>query len=139
MEQDKPNADDAILADVRDVLAKEPGLRLAIVYGSAVTGRMRPDSDVDVAVLYDKPLGIESKLSLYVRLSDALRREVDLVDLHGLGGELLRQILCKGRLVIKKDTESYYQLMRRMIYNEADFMPLVRRMQDERIARLING
>jgi len=33
-------------------LAEEPGIKVALVYGSAAAGTMRPGSDVDVAVLY---------------------------------------------------------------------------------------
>jgi predicted nucleotidyltransferase len=117
----------------REALSKTPGIRLAIIYGSAVTGRMRPDSDVDVAVLYENALNLDGRLSLIDDLSSACRREIDLVDLYEAGGEILRQILCKGRILIKLDNTAYYRLAQRMIYNEADFMPLIRRAQKERL------
>ncbi len=40
-----------------NVLDTEPGLKVAIIYGSVVSGNMRPDSDVDLAVLFDSPMG----------------------------------------------------------------------------------
>ena len=132
-----PDAD--LFQAVADTLAGEAGLKVALVYGSAAAGTMRRDSDVDVAVLFDRPLDMEARLALWGKLTDALRREVDLVDLHDLGGEILHQILTKGRVVIKNDAQAYFRLLQRMVYNAEDFMPLVRRMQESRIRRFING
>lgn len=38
---------------IRDLLQGVPGVRGAFVFGSAATGRMRPDSDIDVFVIID--------------------------------------------------------------------------------------
>lgn len=129
----------AISQAVADALIGEPGVKVAIVYGSAATDKMRPGSDVDVAVLFDRPLNIDARLALWGRLTDALRREVDLVDLHDLGGEILHQILTKGCVVIKNDVDAYFRLVQRMIYDREDFMPQVRRAQRARIGRMIHG
>ena len=123
----------------REALSRRPEIKLAMVYGSAFTGQMRPDSDIDVAVLCENALNIDERLSLIDYLSSVCQREVDLVDLHGLDGEILRQILCRGRIIVKTDGAAYYRLAQRMIYNEADFMPLVRRAQKERLRRFLNG
>jgi len=123
----------------REALSRRPEIKLAMVYGSAAAGRMRPDSDVDVAVLCESALGIDERLWLIDCLSSACQREIDLVDLYGLNGEILRQILCRGRVIVKTDGAAYYRLVQRMIYNEADFMPLVRREQKERLRRFLNG
>ncbi len=122
-----------------ETLAGDPGIKVAIVYGSAASGKLRPDSDVDVAVLFDKPLDMDARLALWGKLTDALHREVDLVDLDGLGGEILHQILTKGRVVIKNDEAAYYGLAKRMVYDREDFMRYVRRAQRERIGRMIHG
>ena len=124
---------------VTTVLAEEPGLRVAIVYGSAAAGKMRRDSDVDVAVLFGRPLDMDARLVLWGKLTDSLRREVDLVDLYDLGGEILHQVLTKGRVVIKNDEAAYYWLFKRMVYDREDFMRLVRRAQRVRIGRMIHG
>ena len=36
------------ITEAKETLLVDPGLRLALVYGSAVTGTMRADSDVDM-------------------------------------------------------------------------------------------
>lgn len=124
---------------VADTLAGEIGIKVAIIYGSAAAGKMRPGSDVDVAVLFDRPLDMDARLALWGRLTDAVRREVDLVDLHDLGGEILHQILAKGRVVIKNDAHAYFRLLQRMVYDREDFIPQVRRAQRARIGRMIHG
>lgn len=128
-----------IFQSVTTALANEPGIKVALVYGSAAAGKMRPGSDVDVAVLFDRPLDMEARLALWGKLTDALHREVDLVDLYDLGGEILHQILTKGRVIIKNDAQAYYLLLQRMVYNEEDFMPQVRRALRTRIERFANG
>ena len=128
-----------LAAMVKDCVAAMPDVLLAILHGSVAAGRAAPHSDVDVAVLFDRPLDMESRLALWGKLTDALRREVDLVDLYDLGGEILHQILTKGRVIIKNDTQAYYLLLQRMVYNEEDFMPQVRRALRTRIERFANG
>ena len=130
---------DAICHKVAETLSPVAGIRVAIVYGSAVTGRMRPDSDVDVAVMFERALDMASRLDLWDKLTDALKREVDLVDLYDLGGEILHQIMTKGRVVIKNDAHVYFRLMQRMVYNEEDFMPQVRKALRARVMRFAYG
>ncbi len=128
-----------IFKTVTAALAGETGLKVVIVYGSAAAGTMRADSDVDVAVLFDKPLDMDARLALWGKLTDAVRREVDVVDMYGLSGEILHQILTKGRVVIKNDETAYYGLVKRMVYDREDFMGLVRQAQRVRIGRMIYG
>jgi predicted nucleotidyltransferase len=128
-----------LTARAEEVLHAEPGLKLAILYGSAVTGRMRPDSDVDVALLFDRPLSAERKMALISRLESELRRDVDLVDLFSLNGTILKQVLCKGQVLIQTKTGELSGLVRKMIYNQTDIMPYVSRTLIERQRRFIYG
>jgi len=129
----------AIADRVRESLQTIPDLRVALLYGSAASGRLRSDSDVDVAVLFDHPLDVEQKVMLTARLEYRLSRTVDLVDLFSLNGTILKQILCKGRVLIRKKTEDLTKLLYRMIYNQADMMPYVHRTLKERQRRFIDG
>ena len=124
---------------VAETMAGMDGIKVVIVYGSAATGNMRTGSDVDVAVLFDKPLDMEMRLAVWNRLTDALKCEVDVVDLYGLGGEILHQILTKGRVVIKNDVQAFFRILQRMVYNEEDFMPQVRKVLEARIRRFAYG
>jgi len=128
-----------ITARAKEVLHAEHGLRLAILYGSAATGKMRADSDVDIAVLLDRPLGAERKMELTSRLESELRRDVDLIDLFSLSGTILKQVLRKGRVLIQTNPSELAKLVRKMIYNQADMMPYVSRTLIERQRRFIRG
>ena len=123
----------------RNFLLAEPGIRLALLYGSTASGKMRPDSDVDLAVLFDHPLDAARRVGLAERLETLLARTVDLVDLSSLSGTILKQILCGGIVLFKKDTEALASLTRKMIFNQADVMPYVRRTLEERQRRFLHG
>ncbi len=124
---------------VGELLASASGLRLALLYGSSVGGRMRGDSDVDVAVLFERPLEAEQKMRLTASLEAGLSRSVDLVDLFSLNGTILKQVLCKGQVLIRKNREDLPSLLRRMTYNQADMMPYVSRTLYERQERFVHG
>jgi len=128
-----------IAARAKEFLFAEPGLRLAILHGSAVTGKMRADSDVDIAVLFDRPLTAEKKMILMSRLECELQRDIDLVDLFALSGTILKQVLGKGRVLIQTKPGALAELIQRMVYNQADMMPYVSRTLIERQRRFIHG
>jgi len=93
-------------------------------------GTAAPDSDVDVAVLFDRPLDAEQKMRLIDKLADRTERAVDLVDLHRAGEPLLGQVL-KGRRLIGADSD-YTALTLRHLYDQEDFLPYIDRMLAER-------
>jgi predicted nucleotidyltransferase len=113
-----------------DILSREPGLRLAMLFGSFAQGTAAPDSDVDVAVLFDRPLDAEQKMRLIEKLADRTERAVGLVDLHRAGEPLLGQVL-KGRRLIGADSD-YTALTLRHLYDQEDFLPYIDRMLAER-------
>jgi predicted nucleotidyltransferase len=129
----------AIAEITAKVLHTEQGLKLAILYGSAATGKLRADSDVDIALLLDCPLSAERKMKLISRLERELQRDVDLVDLFSLSGTILKQVLSKGRVLIQTKPGELAGLVRKMIYNQADMMPYVSRTLIERQRRFIRG
>ena len=128
-----------IIDQITTILDGVKDIKLAIVYGSAATGTMRKDSDIDIAVLFDHPLDAAEKIELKTVIEQALLRDVDLVDLSELSGTILKQILCKGRIVIKRDSLQLAELYKRMIYNQTDMMPYVKRTLEERQQRFLNG
>lgn len=62
------------------LLGGTPGVAAAWLHGSAVTDRLRPESDVDIAVLPKPGLEItaEQRLELASQLAEATGRPVDL-------------------------------------------------------------
>ena len=65
---------------IQPTLAGEPEIVAAFVLGSAARGTARPDSDVDIAVLYapGRRRTAAERVALAARLSALLGREVDL-------------------------------------------------------------
>jgi len=85
------------------VLEQDPRVVLAVLFGSARDGTVRPGSDVDIGVLFSSipsPLEFyEFYQSLATQLPDIA--ELDLVDLHRAGSVLAFEALCGHRLVVR--------------------------------------
>lgn len=114
-------------------------LGLIIAYGSAAANKLRPDSDLDVAVLAGHRLGPEQRLSVASALERASGRGVDLVDLLDAHGTLLATILSHGRRLLVRDRRALELLYRRHVYEQTDYMPAYRRLLNERRARFLGG
>jgi predicted nucleotidyltransferase len=71
------------------------------VYGSFATGDARRDSDIDIAILPDRPLDSWERHERAVKLR--LGREVDLVDLRLAPPALRFEIFDTGKLVASRD------------------------------------
>ncbi len=126
-----------IISQIEEVLDGFPTILVATLFGSAARDRMSPMSDVDIAVAGAAPLGFETRLELTVALSERLHREVDLVDLQSVSGLIMTEALCKGVLVRNTKPETYAELIKKMWYHEADFMPIYRRIMAERTRRFL--
>ena len=114
-------------------LMSQPDLRLAILFGSVARNEARPDSDVDIAVLAERPLDAARKMSLVEGMADLAGRPVDLVDLSRIGEPLRGEVL-KGKRLFGSDEDFAGQMLRH-IYDNEDFVPLVREMLAERRMR----
>ncbi len=130
---------DTIISRLRPELEALPGLRLAILHGSAAAGLLRPDSDVDLALAFDKAMDIEHKLKLYNALSAACGREMDIADLRSIGGLFLSQVLSQGTLFINNDPSLYYSLAIQSLDFMEDMQPIIQREQVRRIKEFANG
>ena len=120
-----------LIVALHDTLARQPGLELAIVFGSIARGTEGADSDVDVAVQAARPLNAAAKMALVAELADATGRAVDLVDLRSVGEPLLGQILQHGLRLLGSD-EAQACLLSRHLIDAADFLPYAQRIVDER-------
>jgi predicted nucleotidyltransferase len=97
------------------------GRRLLAIwlFGSRARGTARPDSDVDLGVLCDPPLGIERP-----RWIDVLSREsgieVDVIDLAIANATLAWEVVTSGRLVVERDELATEAFLRRARYAAED-------------------
>ncbi|WP_024298415.1 type VII toxin-antitoxin system MntA family adenylyltransferase antitoxin [Methylomicrobium lacus] len=116
---------------LQSVLAKQEGVRLAILFGSLASGTARAESDLDVAVDAGHPLDAAEKMQLIGDLAAATGRPIDLVDLQSVGEPLLGQILRYGKRLIGNDTY-YGDLISKHLFEQADFMPYRNRILADR-------
>ncbi|GAA2904012.1 hypothetical protein GCM10010472_72860 [Pseudonocardia halophobica] len=85
-----------------------PGLpvRVAYLYGSRVTGRPRPDSDVDVGLLLDRPsAGIESHVADALTAASGVGG-IEVTVLDGAPLRFLGRVL-RGRVVLYSRDEPF--------------------------------
>jgi predicted nucleotidyltransferase len=119
--------------------AADPSVGLAVLFGSVAWGRARRDSDVDLAVAGAAPLTADEKAALIADLAVLTGRPVDLIDLSTAGTDILRQALRKGRLVYLKDRALYAELIKRLVFEQADWLPYRDRILAERRRKWISG
>lgn len=80
-----------------------PDLIALYAFGSQVTGDVRPDSDVDLAILAPLALSPLALLALRENLAERLHRDVDLVDLRSASTVLRMQVISTGRCLFSGD------------------------------------
>ncbi len=93
------------IAAIALVLEQCPVVAAGYLLGSAVEGRLRPDSDVDLAVLPTSREGIPipERLRLVAELSQVAGRIVDLGILSTASLVYAKEAVAHGRLVFDRD------------------------------------
>jgi predicted nucleotidyltransferase len=118
------SADPALIAQLRTVLDDVAGIRLAVLFGSAVSGRARPDSDVDIAVLGVAHELDDSAEGPFTRaLSMAARRNVDLIRLERASTMLKWQIASKGVPLVERTVGEFARFRAGAASEYLDFAP----------------
>ena len=101
------------------------------MFGSLANGAGRMESDLDLAVDAGRHLTASEKMALISELAERTGRPVDLVDIRAVGEPLLGQILQHGKRILGSDT-LYASLIRRHVFDQADFLPYRNRILAER-------
>ena len=112
---------------------------LVVLFGSTVSGRLRNDSDIDIAIAGNSPFSWDRLQEIRTALSKALHREIDLVDLNVSEGMIRHQALTKGRVIVVKNRRLLARLMTDVVYFAADMLPLMTMVFKLRTRRFING
>jgi predicted nucleotidyltransferase len=102
-------------------------IALAILFGSAASGRAGKHSDVDIGVFARSgELSLESRLDLAVALERVLRREVDVVDLRR-AAPLLRVEAARGVCLHEERAGAFGDFVARALQEFDDVRPHLRR------------
>ena len=114
-----------MLDALRRVLAGEPDVAYALVFGSATREALRPDSDVDVAIELRSgaPRDVLALGTLAAGIESAVGRRVDLVLLDEAPPPLAYRIFRDGRILVDHDHAALVRRKARAILDYLDFKP----------------
>ncbi|MHA1607671.1 MAG: nucleotidyltransferase family protein [Candidatus Freyarchaeota archaeon] len=82
-----------IIGEHKEELREQYGVKEIGIFGSFVRGEAREDSDVDVLVEFEKPIGFFRFLELEEYLGSLIGRKVDLVSKKALKPHIGKHIL----------------------------------------------
>jgi uncharacterized protein len=115
-------SEQSIVQTLQDVFQLDGGIVAVYLFGSFVQGRMTPESDLDVAVLFrnDAVPGPMALVDLTKRLSTLLELDVDTLCLNTAGPIVAMQVLRKGRKIVERDSRKSVEFFVRTIglYND---------------------
>jgi uncharacterized protein len=117
--------DDATVKRLEPVLS-EARIQAAYVFGSRREGTARPTSDLDLAVLAGRHVGLLEEQHLAARLEGVLGVPVDVVVLDRASLELRGRVVQEGELVYRADEPARVSFAVRTRSGYLDFLPTLR-------------
>jgi predicted nucleotidyltransferase len=119
---------DLFIEPIRRVAGLHPDVQAIYVFGSVEKGGARPDSDLDLGVLYKAPQALETTLELEQALDRATHRAVDLVDAARASAFLAAEIVRGERIFCRAPTDTdVFELY--VLRRAGDLLPFERRRQ----------
>lgn len=124
------------LSRVRDYIAEQPDIILAVVFGSIARGEAHPNSGLDLAV-YTEPSSLTAvrKIELISMLATITGRPVDLVDLRTADVLIRREALTSGKRLFARNDHIHGDELSRMVMDAEDFLPYLKRSMQQRRER----
>jgi predicted nucleotidyltransferase len=119
---------------LKPFLARRKGIYLVFLFGSSVSRRVHPASDVDIGILFGSVPNVSRINALAAELSSLLKTEVDLVVLNHASPILKMQVLKKGVLVFTRDLKVYHQFFVDTV-NQYDDLKRIRKTCEDNILR----
>lgn len=127
------------LDKARDVFCRIPEIQAVYLFGSAVTGRLRAESDLDLGACFAPEAQVVPRLQLLEQLAAAGFDRVDLVYLHEADPALRYEIVRHNRLLYQTagfDRGEVYSNVLRCFF---DLQPLLARQRAALKKRLLHG
>ena len=116
------------------VLEETPGVRLAVLFGSAARRTDRSNSDIDIGVSMEGKA--DRPLTLRVTLERAAGRPVDLVWLDRAAPLLRFEIARDGLVLIEREARAWAEFRAHAMIDWWDWAPTARVMHEVMAARL---
>ena len=127
-----------IIEKCKNLLMRYEYIIFAYIFGSYAKGKMRANSDIDIAVYLDQEIDTETYLEIKMLLSDICEREVDLIILND-APPLLKYQVYKNNILLftrNKSIETHYKVKTLFEYN--DFKRYLDLAYEKTIERLKN-
>jgi predicted nucleotidyltransferase len=119
---------------IREKLASDPNVAAVYLFGSQARGRARPDSDVDLGILYrtaPEETLLSQPFALQADLADALRKAVDIVVMNTAPVDLVHRILRDGQILFEADKSRRIAFEVRARNQYFDLLPILQRYRSK--------
>jgi predicted nucleotidyltransferase len=117
-----------VIGSIRRLAASRPEVRAVYIFGSQSKGDQRPDSDLDLGVLYRTRQPLAATLALEQALEQIVGRKVDLVDAARAGAFLALDIVRGDRIFCREPLETdRFELY--VLRRAGDLLPFERQRQ----------
>jgi predicted nucleotidyltransferase len=128
-----------LIERMRPTLAAEPRIAVAWLFGSAARGEMRPDSDVDVGVVFARNVPAGERTLLLADLASRLEaatvpHPVDVVALEEQGHVFVHRVLQEGQRIAVNDEERRVDFESEAVIWYLDFKPTWDLAANEQVA-----
>lgn len=120
----------------RDILINYEAIIFAYIFGSYAKGNVREDSDIDIAIYLKDSIGTYVYLDMKMELSEALKREVDLVILNDSTPLLKYEIYKKNILLFTHDESIENRYKVKILFEYDDMKRYLDLSYDKTIERL---
>lgn len=94
---------DQQIQQIIDCLVKNLNPYLIMLFGSSVNGRLRADSDVDLAYLSDREKPAYDLFMLSQQIAGLLGRDVHLLDLNQVSTVMQAQVVANGKVILDRE------------------------------------
>ncbi len=121
---------------MRAALEREPGLRLAVMFGSGARGALTPDSDLDIGVV---GVATPRLAALESEITKVAGRTVDLVDLVAAPPLVRFEVARDGRLIVEDVAYAWSDFRARAMLDWWDWAPTARVFHRAAVDRLRAG
>jgi predicted nucleotidyltransferase len=111
-----------VFEKIKNFLEKDPNIVFALAFGSAVTGKLTPESDIDVAIYVRDPLSGYELLSLMQKLSSLVKKEVHIVVLNDATPLLRHQVMKNRKELFIKDFSVYSKFREKTIDDYQEYL-----------------
>lgn len=131
------------LEQLKALMQQHPQINAAYLFGTAASGKLRPNSDLDVALLLAEPYSQEELESIHTKvlseIEAAFRREADVKILNTLEHlPLIQEIISRGILLCDRNPEVRRAFVVKKNLEYIDFLPHYERILNvyrERLSR----